>query len=191
MQKLIPYMRTDDVLEASHCPSDGHLMPSDLHDAFVRLARENGAEIRVHSPVDEILVRGGSVAGVKSGGKEIHSPVVVNATGPWSYVVAGRAGTVLATCAIGHYYITTVPDRGRRGPHEPSGARPRQPDLAQVGECWPGYGRSRAVRHGEPSVRLRHERMAASTTLERGASLQAATHASLPRRASAPREPGS
>ena len=50
------------------------------------------------------------MAGVKSGGKEMHAPVVVNATGPWSYVVAERAGPVLPACAIGHYYITTVPD---------------------------------------------------------------------------------
>jgi len=110
LRKLIPHMRLDDVLEASYCPSDGHLMPSELHEAFVQLAREEGAEFRVHSPVEEMIVEGGRIAGVRCHGEVIECPVAVNASGPWSYLVANQVEATLPTCAIGHYYITTVPD---------------------------------------------------------------------------------
>ena len=43
-------------------------------------------------------------------GGEYHAPVVVNAGGPWSYLNAEMAETVLPTAAIGHYYLTTRPD---------------------------------------------------------------------------------
>ena len=110
LKQLIPHMRLDDVLEASYCPSDGHLMPSELHEAFVQLARAQGAEFRVQSPVDEIIVEGGRITGVRCRGEVIPCRVAVNAGGPWSYLVADQAAATLPTCAIGHYYITTVPD---------------------------------------------------------------------------------
>lgn len=110
MKKLIPYMQLDDLTEASWCPTDGHLMPSELHEAFMSLAREHGAEFRLQSPVEKIIVKGGRVRGVECRGQAIECDVVVNATGPWSYLVAGLAGAVLQTCAIGHTYITTIPD---------------------------------------------------------------------------------
>ncbi|MBI4607319.1 MAG: FAD-binding oxidoreductase [Planctomycetes bacterium] len=121
LRRIIPHMRADDVLTASHCPTDGHLMPSELHDAFVALARAQGAEVRTRSPVEEIAVRSGRVAGVRCRGELIEAPVVVNATGPWSYLVAATAGATLQTCALGHYYITTAPDpRFRVDPMSPA-----------------------------------------------------------------------
>ena len=58
----------------------------------------------------EILVEAGRVRGVKTADGEYHAPVVVNAGGPWSYLNAELAETVLPTAAIGHYYLTTRPD---------------------------------------------------------------------------------
>ena len=110
LKELVPHMKLDDVLEASYCPSDGHLMPSELHEAFVQLAREQGAEFRVQSPVDEIIVKGGRIRGVRCQGKVIECSVAINAGGPWSYLVADQVEATLPTCAIGHYYITTAPD---------------------------------------------------------------------------------
>lgn len=109
VQKLLPYMRTDDLVDACYCPTDGHLQPAELLAAFVKVAREHGAQFQIGMPVERILTAGGRATGVRAGGRDYAAPVVVNATGPWSYLVAESGGAKLPTAAIGHYYLTTAP----------------------------------------------------------------------------------
>lgn len=109
-QKLLPYGHFDDVLASSYCPSDGHVMPAELLDGFVHLGREAGVVFRTQAPVSEIVVRNGKVEGVQCAGEFIACSVVVNAGGPWSYLLADLAGSTLQTCALGHYYLTTTDD---------------------------------------------------------------------------------
>lgn len=120
LQSLAPYMANEDVRAASHCPSDGHLMPAELHAAFVKLARDKGVVFKQHTPVREITIEGGRAVGVETDDGRISAGAVVNATGPWSYGMAEEAGSVLPTVAIGHSYVTTTPDTrfdvGRRTP---------------------------------------------------------------------------
>jgi 4-methylaminobutanoate oxidase (formaldehyde-forming) len=70
--------------------------------------------------VTAILTRGGRVTGVRTPHGEHHAPVVVNAGGPWSWLVAELGASSLPTAALGHYYITTRPLDGvtvdRRSP---------------------------------------------------------------------------
>jgi 4-methylaminobutanoate oxidase (formaldehyde-forming) len=108
--RRMPYMRTDDLLDACYCPTDGHLQPAELAGAYLKIGRERGVEYKTNTPVIDILVDGGRVTGVKTAAADYHAPVVVNAGGPWSYVNAEMAETVLPTAAIGHYYLTTRPD---------------------------------------------------------------------------------
>ncbi|MBX9792416.1 MAG: FAD-binding oxidoreductase [Pirellulales bacterium] len=107
--RCLPYMKTDDLLAACYCPTDGHLQPAELLAGYVRVARDHGATFQTQTPVERAIVTGGRVQGVVAGGVEYHAPVVVNCTGPWSYLVAEKAETRLATAAIGHYYLTTTP----------------------------------------------------------------------------------
>jgi sarcosine dehydrogenase len=107
----MPYMRTDDLLDACYCPTDGHLQPAELAGAYIKIGKQRGVEYRTNTPVTDILVDSGSVRGVKTADGEYHAPVVVNAGGPWSYLNAELAETVLPTAAIGHYYLTTRPDK--------------------------------------------------------------------------------
>lgn len=109
VRELLPYMRSDDLLDACYCPTDGHLQPAELLAGYVQVAREHGAQFKLNLPVERILTVNGKVAGVRAGGDDYTAPVVVNATGPWSYLVAETAGASLPTAAIGHYYLTTAP----------------------------------------------------------------------------------
>jgi 4-methylaminobutanoate oxidase (formaldehyde-forming) len=108
----LPYMRTDDLIDACYCPTDGHLQPAELVQAYTKVGKKHGVEYRSNCPVEQIMVQGGKVYGVKTAGGEYHAPVVVNATGPWSYLVAGMVDTALPTAAMGHHYLTTRPDPG-------------------------------------------------------------------------------
>lgn len=106
----LPYMRTDDLVAACYCPSDGHLQPAELASAYYKVGRRLGVDYHTNTPVTEILIEGGRVRGVKTESSEFLAPVVVNAGGPWSYLNAELAREVLPTAAIGHYYLTTRPD---------------------------------------------------------------------------------
>jgi 4-methylaminobutanoate oxidase (formaldehyde-forming) len=124
--ELLPYMRTDDLIEICYCPTDGHLQPAELLASFVQVARGAGAEFFTDSRVERVMVENGAVRGVMVGGQEIEAPVVVNATGPWSYLVAELAETRLPTAAIGHYYLTTTPQAAQPVDRKSPAVRDRQ-----------------------------------------------------------------
>jgi 4-methylaminobutanoate oxidase (formaldehyde-forming) len=111
--KKLPYMKTDDLLDACYCSTDGHLQPAELVSAYLKVGRERGVQYLANTPVRGILAAGGNVRGVRTDHGEFHAPIVVNAGGPWSYLIAGMAEATLATACLGHYYLTTRPDPER------------------------------------------------------------------------------
>ena len=110
VQKKLPYMKTDDLLDACFCPTDGHLQPAELVSAYIKIGRQNGVQYETGCPIDSIIIDGGRVKGVKTAKGEFHANQVVNATGPWSYLVAESADTTLPTSALMHHYLTTKPN---------------------------------------------------------------------------------
>ena len=108
-QKL-PYMKTDDLLDACYCPTDGHLQPAELVSAYIKVGKSHGARYMPNCPVEGVMIEGGKAKGVNTPSGPIYAPAIVNAAGPWSYLVAELAETVLPTAALGHYYLTTRPN---------------------------------------------------------------------------------
>ena len=106
----LPYMKTDDLLDACYCPTDGHLQPAELVASYIKAGKEQGVRYVSNCPVDEVLLSSGKATGVKTAQGEFHAAAIVNSTGPWSYLVAELAEETLPTAALGHYYLTTQPD---------------------------------------------------------------------------------
>ena len=113
VSEKLPYMRTDDLLDACYCPTDGHLQPAELVSAYIKVGKSHGVEYISNCPVEALMMEGGIVKGVKTPLGPMYSPTVVNAGGPWSYLLAEMAETVLPTAALGHCYLTTRPDPAR------------------------------------------------------------------------------
>jgi 4-methylaminobutanoate oxidase (formaldehyde-forming) len=111
--KMLPYMKTDDLIDACYCPTDGHIQPAELVHAYVKVGRQHGVEYQSNSPVQKIELDNSQVHSVTTPDGEYHAPVLINSTGPWSYGVADMAGEKLPTAAIGNYYLTTHPDPER------------------------------------------------------------------------------
>ena len=107
--KRMPYMRTDDIVDACYCPTDGHLQPAELVSAYLKVGRSLGVEYKTSEPVTGVLTKAGSVYGVTTESGEYHAPAVVNAGGPWSHLNAQFTDSVVPSAAIGHYYLTTRP----------------------------------------------------------------------------------
>ncbi len=108
-KKVLPCMKTEDLVEYCYCPSDGHFDPAELLSSYIELARAQGTTFLTGTPVRELLIKGGRVKGVRTPGGQYHAPIVINAAGPWSYLLAGLTGTPMATAALGHTYLVTRP----------------------------------------------------------------------------------
>ena len=72
-------------------PSARDIDVAGLHQAYVRIARRHGAEIRLSSPVTGLTGRGGRWR-VSTPGGAIDCGKVVNASGAWGDRVAALAG---------------------------------------------------------------------------------------------------
>ena len=106
----LPYMQTDALQDACYCPTDGHLQPAELVSAYLTIGREHGVVYRSSCPVRDLEFSGGRVCGVVTDQGTISTGVVINAAGPWSYLVADLVDAPLQTAALGHVYLTTRPD---------------------------------------------------------------------------------
>ena len=69
----MPYMRTDDLVDACYCPTDGHLQPAELARAYIKVGRQRGVQIQTNTPVTKILIESGRVRGVKTADGEYHA----------------------------------------------------------------------------------------------------------------------
>jgi glycine/D-amino acid oxidase-like deaminating enzyme len=121
LKRRMPYVETADVIAACFCPTDGYLSPPELAQLYIRVARRKGVDLRPNTLVEQIVIEGGRVAGCRAGGEMFWAPVVVNAGGPWSYLIADLAEQRLPTAGIGHCYFTFGPDPSFPiDPHSPT-----------------------------------------------------------------------
>jgi glycine/D-amino acid oxidase-like deaminating enzyme len=108
LRKMYPQLRTDDVLGASFCPTDGFVDPYSAMTGFTACACENGARI----------LRGTEVTGVdwesdsfrlRTSKDDVSAPVVVNAAGPWAAEIAKMVNVDLPVSPLRRMLIPTEP----------------------------------------------------------------------------------
>jgi glycerol-3-phosphate dehydrogenase len=96
---LEPYVHPDN-LGAFHVP-DGVFDPLRFCLSFLATAKRNGANVLPFTRVDDLILRGGAVEGVKVSDlrsdrvHRIEVDLVVNAAGPWAGEIGAMAGVVL------------------------------------------------------------------------------------------------
>jgi 4-methylaminobutanoate oxidase (formaldehyde-forming) len=109
-----PLLRVDDLVGGIWIPHDGRVVPADTAMAMAAAARKGGAAIREETPVTEVLVRDGAVAGVRTPGGEIACEVVVNCAGMWARQLGARSGVPVPVYPVEHFYAVTLPLEGVR-----------------------------------------------------------------------------
>ncbi len=92
LQQRYPFLNTEDIKGATYCPVDAYADPGNVVQGYYKQAARQGVEVRLGEAVEEILVRGGRMAGVKTDKGELSAPVVVNAAGPGFNRLASLAG---------------------------------------------------------------------------------------------------
>ena len=111
-KELWPLMDVSDVVGAAFLPTDGQANPSDITQALAKGARAKGIRFFEDTPVTEILIEQGRVAGVVTPRGTIRTAVVVNCAGQWAREVGGLAGVNVPLVSVQHQYMITEPIEG-------------------------------------------------------------------------------
>src|SRR5207248_5836527 len=78
MARLVPGLRTDDLVAGAYSPTDAVAGPNEATQAFAARARERGVRIREGVSVTGIDVHGGRVRAVETNEGRVETPVVIN-----------------------------------------------------------------------------------------------------------------
>ena len=108
-RRLMPYLATDDVRAVMHVRSDVYLEPAQIPAGYARACGRLGATLLPDTAVQEIVVEGGAVAGVRTSGGDLQAPIVVDAAGAWLRMVAARGHAVVKVVPTRHQLMVTVP----------------------------------------------------------------------------------
>ncbi len=109
IKKNYPMMHTEDLKGGVLMPGDGAADPSGVTHMLAKAAKQGGAKIFEHSPVDKILTKNGKVHSVRVDGKEIECEYVVLATGMWSRQIGEKIGVSIPLYPAEHFYVITEP----------------------------------------------------------------------------------
>ncbi|SRR6266508_75408 len=106
-ERLAPFLRAGSAHAAWYNASDLYLEPVDLPRAYVRAAARLGATILEHTPVTAIGTREGAIERVLTDQGEIRTPVVVDAAGAWTRIVAEMTGIRVPIVPTRHQLYVT------------------------------------------------------------------------------------
>ena len=92
LARIVPGIETGDIAYALFEEQSGYADPVATTRAYLAAASRNGARTREHAPVDELLVDGSRLRGVRVGDERFEADVVVLAAGAWSPKLAQAIG---------------------------------------------------------------------------------------------------
>jgi sarcosine oxidase subunit beta len=105
--RMVPQLRTDDVVGGSFCQTDGFVDPNSVLTGYARRAKEHGVRVWLSTEVTSIQVEKGQVAGVMTTRGPVATRTVVNAAGPWAALVAKMAGVELPVMPLRRQIVNT------------------------------------------------------------------------------------
>ena len=105
--KKSPWLKTDEAKKIAFMPGEAYCDPYLLGTFFARCAKMQGADIRQHVEVEEVIMEGNTAVGVPTSQGEIYADKVIIAAGAWSPVYAAKAGIGLSMAPVrSQYWIT-------------------------------------------------------------------------------------
>jgi len=115
-KEIVPHMDETKIIAATFNPKDGHLNPFHTTQAYANAAVRLGVEIMKYATVTGIKVENGKVVGVETDKGYISTPVVVNAAGGYSQLIAKMVGIDLPVYSERHQILVTEPVAPMQGP---------------------------------------------------------------------------
>ncbi len=106
---IAPYVRIDDVVGGTFCPTDGYASPADYLVGYEKQAKRLGVRIHTECPVRGLRVRDGRIEAVETAKGDVVTDTVVLAAGPYSTQVAKTADVELPVEAFRRQIFVTQP----------------------------------------------------------------------------------
>lgn len=105
--EMMPLLDPDQFVGAVFDPHEGHLDPYGTTHAYAKSAKKNGAEIYLHTKVEDLVQLEDGTWRVITDKGEIKAEHVVNAAGLWAREVGRMVGLELPVLAMEHMYLIT------------------------------------------------------------------------------------
>ncbi|MCD2183242.1 GcvT family protein [Rhizobium sp. GN54] len=104
---LMPLLDPDQFVGAVYDPVEGHLDPYGTTHAYAKSAKKNGAEIYLHTKVEDLVQLPDGTWRVITNKGEIVAEHVVNCGGLWAREIGRMVGLELPVLAMEHMYLIT------------------------------------------------------------------------------------
>ncbi len=114
--KIVPHLCIDEIVGATYCPTDGHLNPFKMTDAFYQAAKKLGVEFLFHEEVKAIQVTNKNIEAVITTKQTIETAIVVNAAGGYAREVGQMVGIDIPVYSENHEILVTEPVEKMQGP---------------------------------------------------------------------------
>lgn len=114
--EIVPHLNKDIMVSATFCPTDGHLNPFTMTDAYYVAAKRLGVKFFYREAVKEIVVKNKKITKVITENYEVETNKVVNAAGGFSYEVGQMAGVEIPVYSENHEILVTEPIEKIQGP---------------------------------------------------------------------------
>lgn len=115
-KKIVPHINTNSFISATYCPTDGHLNPFTITDAYYKAAKNLGVEFYFHEEVTDIVVKEGKIEKVITDKREILTHKVINAAGGHANEIAEKVGINAYVYPERHEILVTEPVEDMQGP---------------------------------------------------------------------------
>ncbi len=115
-QAIVPHLNTDVVHSATFCPTDGHLNPFTMTDAFYKAAKTLGVKFYTYTEVTDIIKEENTIKAVVTDKGTIETSVVVNAAGGYAKEIAAMIDIDLPVYSENHEILVTEPVEKVQGP---------------------------------------------------------------------------
>jgi glycine/D-amino acid oxidase-like deaminating enzyme len=109
IRKMLPQLRSDDLLGGSFCSTDGFVDPYSVMTGFMARATEQGVTLWRSAEVTGISVDQNGVSGLETSRGPVTTRVIVNAAGAWAAHVAKLAGVDLPVEPLRRMLIPSEP----------------------------------------------------------------------------------
>jgi len=114
--EIVPHLNKDIIVSATFCPTDGHLNPFLMTDAYYHAAKKLGVQFFYHEKVNEIIIENGKIQKVITDKHVVETNQVVNAAGGYSKEVGLMAGIDIPVFSENHEILVTEPIEKIQGP---------------------------------------------------------------------------
>ena len=109
IRQHLPMMNLEDILAGTFNAKDGLVDPNSVVMGYINAASRLGVNTLSGVEVTGIDLQGGEIASVITSHGNIHTPILINTTGPWAGSIGQMAGVEIPITPLRRQILTTTP----------------------------------------------------------------------------------